>query len=46
MQPVGKGEKGRMGNVGLVLKEGLMGTPWAREAENPHPASELVENKF
>lgn len=43
MQPVGKGEKGKMGNVELALQGSLMGRLWAGEAENTHPASELVK---
>lgn len=35
MQPVGKGEKGRMGSVGLELKGSLMRRPWAQEVEKP-----------
>lgn len=46
MQPVGKEEKGRMGSVGLALKGGLMGRPWAWEAQNARSASELVKNKL
>lgn len=35
MQPVGKGEKGRMSSVGLELKGSLMRRPGAQEVEKP-----------
>lgn len=43
MQPVGKGEKGKMGSVELALQGSLMGRLWAGEAENTRPAPEPVK---